>query len=230
MAVLKFRVSWEEDDAIYRDVLVKHTQNFQDLHIIILKAFEFDQKHNATFYRSNDTWQRGREISKEVYDRAYKVAPLLMEETIIGTEILDTNQHFIYEYDFVKSWSFLIQLIQVIKNADADMTLEYPIVSRIEGVGPMQYGTKGLLGEKFADIEEKYDLNEAADGFGEEGEEEDAHASDDGENSSDDGGDDGDNAEDSDEEDADASDEGDDAEQNKQDNESSSEFFEGEAF
>ena len=209
MAVLKFRVYWEEDDAIYRDVLVKHTQNFQDLHTIILKAFEFDQKHDATFYRSNDTWQRGREISKEVYDRPYKVPPLLMAETAISTEIIDTNQHFIYEYDFVKSWSFLIALIQVIKNADADMTLEYPLVSRIEGVGPMQYGTKGLLGEKFADIEEKYDLNEAADGFGEEGEE-DAHASD--------------------EEDADASDEGEDADENKQDNESGSEFFEGEAF
>jgi hypothetical protein len=212
MAVLKFRVSWEEDDAIYRDVLVKHTQNFQDLHIIILKAFEFDQKHDATFYRSNDTWQRGREISKEVYDRAYKVAPLLMEET----EIIDTNQHFIYEYDFVKSWSFLIQLIQVIKNADADMTLEYPLVSRIEGVGPMQYGTKGLLGEKFADIEEKYDLNEAAEGFGEEGEE-DAHASDK-EDSSDIDDDDTDE-----EEDANASDE-------EGNNESGSEFFEGEAF
>ena len=218
MAVLKFRVSWEEDDAIYRDVLVKHTQNFQDLHIIILKAFEFDQKHDATFYRSNDTWQRGREISKEVYDRAYKVAPLLMEETIIGSEIIDTNQHFIYEYDFVKSWSFLIQLIQVVKNADADMTLEYPLVSRIEGVGPMQYGTKGLLGEKFADIEEKYDLNEAAEGFGEEGE--DAHASD--EEDAD--------ASDDREEDADASDEGEDADDNKQDNESGSGFFEGEAF
>ena len=218
MAVLKFRVYWEEDDAIYRDVLVKHTQNFQDLHLIILKAFEFDQKHDATFYRSNDTWQRGREISKEVYDRAYKVAPLLMEETIIGSEIIDTNQHFIYEYDFVKSWSFLIQLIQVVKNADADMTLEYPLVSRIEGVGPMQYGTKGLLGEKFADIEEKYDLNEAAEGFGEEGE--DAHASD--EEDAD--------ASDDREEDADASDEGEDADDSKQDNESGSEFFEGEAF
>lgn len=218
MAVLKFRVYWEEDDAIYRDVLVKHTQNFQDLHTIILKAFEFDQKHDATFYRSNDIWQRGREISKEVYDRAYKVAPLLMEETIIGSEIIDTNQHFIYEYDFVKSWSFLIQLIQVVKNADADMTLEYPLVSRIEGVGPMQYGTKGLLGEKFADIEEKYDLNEAAEGFGEEGE--DAHASD--EEDAD--------ASDDREEDADASDEGEDADDSKQDNESGSEFFEGEAF
>ena len=154
-----------------------------------------------------------------MYDREYKVPPLLMAETAISTEIIDTNQHFIYEYDFVKSWSFLIELIQVIKNADADMSLEYPLVSRVEGVGPMQYGTKGLLGEKFADIEEKYDLNEGADGFGEEGEE-DAHASD--------------------EEDADASDdrentsdeidEDSEEEDNKQDNESGSGFFEGEAF
>jgi hypothetical protein len=207
MAVLKFRVYWEEDDAIYRDVLVKHSQNFAELHQIILRAFEFDQKHDATFFRSNDTWQRGREISKEVYEKEYKAPPLLMEDTAIGTEIIDTNQHFIYLYDFVKSWSFLIELIQVIKNADADMSLDYPMVSRIEGVGPMQYGTKGLLGEKFADIEEKYDLAEAKEGFGQEGEEEDA----------------------SDDSDADVS-EDTEGEDNNQDNESGSEFFEGEAF
>jgi hypothetical protein len=171
MAFLKFRVYWEEDDAIYRDVVVKHTQNFTELNNIILKAFEFDQKHDATFFRSNDIWKRGREISKAVYEKEYVAPPLLMEETTIGSEIIDTNQHFIYLYDFVKSWTFLIELIQVIKNADADMSLEYPIVSRTEGVGPMQYGTKGLLGKTFADIEEKYDLSEAKDGFGEEGEE-----------------------------------------------------------
>lgn len=184
MAILKFRVYWEEDDAIYRDVLVKHTQSFLDLHQIILKAFEFDQIHAATFFRSNDVWKRGREISKEVYEKEYVAPPLLMQETAIGTEIMDTNQHFIYVYDFAKTWTFLIELIQVIKNADADMDLEYPVVSRVEGVGPMQYGSKGLLGKNFADIEEKYDLSEATDGFGEEGEE-DANASDDGEDSDD---------------------------------------------
>jgi hypothetical protein len=94
----------------------------------------------------------------------------MMEEVVIGSEILDTNQQFVYVYDFAKSWTFLIQLIQVIKNADADMEQTYPMVSRIEGVGPMQYGTKGLLGPNFTDIEEKYDLTEAQDGFGEEGE------------------------------------------------------------
>ena len=191
MAILKFRVYWEEDDAIYRDVLVKHTQNFSALHEIILKAFEFDQIHSATFYRSNDIWKRGREISKEVYDKEYAVPPLIMSETGIGTEIIDTNQHFIYVYDFAKTWTFLIELIQVIKNADADLTLEYPIISRIEGVGPMQYGSKGLLGKNFADIEEKYDLSEAKEGFGEEGEDADS------DNDADDDADDDNDSEDS---------------------------------
>ncbi|MFN5252991.1 MAG: IS1096 element passenger TnpR family protein [Chitinophagaceae bacterium] len=186
MAILKFRVYWEEEDAIYRDVLVKHTQYFSDFHQIILKAFEFDQKHDATFFRSNEKWQRGREISKEVYQKEYPVAPLLMDETTIGSEIMDTNQHFIYLYDFNKAWTFLVELIQVIKNADADMNVEYPLISRVEGVGPMQYGTKGLLGEKFADIEEKYDLSEADEGFGEEGEDSDSNDTDEDEDTTED--------------------------------------------
>ena len=36
---------------------------------------------------------------------------------------------------------------------------------RTEGIAPSQYGTKGLLGAKFADVEEKYDLTQGAEGF-----------------------------------------------------------------
>ncbi len=167
MAILKFRIYLEEDDAVYRDVVIKHSQSFQDLHQIILKSFEFDTKHQATFYRSNDNWLRGREISFEKYDKPYRVEPLLMGNTTIGSEIQDTNQRFVYEYDFAKHWTFLVALISVSKEANS--RLEYPSISRIEGIGPQQYGTKSLLGDKFADIEEKYDLTEATEGFGEEG-------------------------------------------------------------
>lgn len=72
-------------------------------------------------------------------------------------------------YDFAKNWTFLVELINVSKEESSKIT--YPAVSRTEGIGPQQYGTKSLLGDKFADIEEKYDLSEAAEGFGEEGEE-----------------------------------------------------------
>lgn len=175
MAVLKFRAYLEEDDSVYRDIVIKHTQTFADLHAAILKAYEFDSKHQATFYRSNDTWQRGREITFEKYDKPYKAEPLLMAETPIGTEIKDPNQKFIYTYDFVKGWVFLVELISVSKEESAKIA--YPATSRTEGIAPPQYGTKSLLGNKFVDIEEKYDLSAAAEGFGREG---DADVEDDG--------------------------------------------------
>ena len=167
MAILKFRAYYEDDDSVYRDIAVKHTQTFFDLHNAILKSYEFDNKHPATFYRSNDTWQRGREISLQKYDKQYKAEPLIMAETTIGSEIKDPNQKFVYTYDFVKGWIFLIELINVSK--EENPKVNYPSIIRAEGIGPAQYGTKSLLGDKFVDIEEKYDLSAGAEGFGSEG-------------------------------------------------------------
>lgn len=169
MAVLKFRVYLEEDDTIYRDIVIMHHQPFYELHLAILKSFEFDQLHAATFYRSNDNWARGREISLERYEKEYRAEPLMMKEVTIGSEIKDTSQKFVYEYDFNKHWFFLIELINVSKEVNNRLT--YPAITRTEGIGPQQYGTKSLLGNKFADIEEKYDLSQTAEGFGSEGEE-----------------------------------------------------------
>ena len=169
MAILKFRIYLEEDDSIYRDVAIRHKQNFFNLHEAILKAFEFDSKHQATFFRSNDNWLRGREITLEQYDRPYKAPPLMMKDTSIGSEIKDPNQRFGYVYDFTKNWLFLVELISVSKEESA--TAAYPLVVRKEGIAPSQYGTKSLLGERFADVEEKYDLSQGAEGYGEEGEE-----------------------------------------------------------
>lgn len=170
MAVLKFRIYLEEDDSVYRDVAVRHTQTFQDLHGIILKAYEFDSKHQATFFRSNDHWQRGREITFQKYDRPYKVEPLLMESTSIGSEIRDPNQKFVYVYDFNKNWTFLVELINVSKEENTKLT--YPAVIRTEGIAPSQYGTKGLVADKLTEVEEKYDLGSNLDGFSEEGDDE----------------------------------------------------------
>jgi hypothetical protein len=174
MAILRFRVYFEEDESTYRDVVIRHTQSFLDLHEAILRAYEFDNKHKATYFRSNDHWQRGREISLEKYDKEYKVPPLLMNETVIGSEIRIPNQKFIYLYDFNKNWSFLVELINVSK--EENPKISYPSTVRTEGIAPSQYGTKGLLGPKFADVEEKYDLTQGADGFIEEGEEEEDHS------------------------------------------------------
>jgi Plasmid pRiA4b ORF-3-like protein len=191
MAILRFRIYWEDDDSVYRDIVIKHTQSFFDLHIAILKSFEFDSMHKATFYRSNDNWQRGREISLEKYDKQYKVEPLIMAEVVIGTEITNPNQKFIYEYDFNKFWHFMVELITVDKAENNKLT--YPSCIRTEGIAPSQYGTKGLVDSRLAEMEEKYDLRPEAlsDGFSEQDEDGDSVEAEGEEESSADEGNDG---------------------------------------
>jgi hypothetical protein len=65
----------------------------------------------------------------------------------------------------------MVELITVDKEENAKVT--YPTCVRVEGIAPSQYGTKGLVDSRLAEMEEKYDLQPEAlkDGFGEEGEE-----------------------------------------------------------
>lgn len=176
MAILRFRVYWEEDESVYRDIVINHKQTFLELHHAILTSFEFDQKHQATFYRSNDAWKKGRQITLEKYDVPYQTPPLLMAEVSIGSEIKHTNQRFIYRYDFIKEWTFHLEVIGIKKDEDYPDT---PKCIRKEGIGPSQYGTEEMLNKRAEEEEDKflqnkddmpegYDEDDLKDEFGEE--------------------------------------------------------------
>jgi hypothetical protein len=64
----------------------------------------------------------------------------------------------------------MVELINVDKDESKKVT--YPSCIRTEGIAPSQYGTKGLIDSRLAEVEEKYDLNAAAmlEGFSEEDE------------------------------------------------------------
>src|SRR5204862_6986313 len=113
--------------------------------------------------------------SLEKYDdKVYKVDPMIMSEVVLGSEIKDPNQKFIYVYDFNKFWTFMVELINVDKEENKKIT--YPSCIRTEGIAPSQYGTKGLVDSRLAEVEEKYDLHPDAlgEGFSEEGESEES--------------------------------------------------------
>jgi len=64
----------------------------------------------------------------------------------------------------------MVELINVEK--EENKKIEYPTCIRVEGIAPSQYGTKGLIDSRLAEVEEKYDLNATAmlEGFSEEDE------------------------------------------------------------
>ncbi len=157
MTVLRFRVYWEEDDQTYRDIELLGNQTFLDFHKAILAAYEFDAKHTASFYESNDKWQPGgRELNSEVLVNKKDAPALSMTKTPVSALITIPDQKFIYTYDPAKKWTFLVELIGVSK--DEVSRRVYPFVLRKEGIAPAQYGIKGVAADKVMEVEEKYDL------------------------------------------------------------------------
>lgn len=171
MPLFRFRVYWEEDDQIYRDIELLNGQSFLQFHEAITKSFEFDGKHAAVFYESNDRWDRLRAFSSEVQVNKKDAPSLSMVKTPVSALISAPGQKFVYEYDPVKKWTFLVELIGIDKDDNPKKT--YPLCVRKEGIAPAQYTLKGMPGEKMMEVEEQYDLGaeEMAEGFGSEGEE-----------------------------------------------------------
>lgn len=171
MSLLKFRVYWEEDDLVYRDIEILSGQSFMELSKAIIKAYEFDGKHSATFFESNDKWQRLRALSSEVLVNKKGAPELSMVKTPVSALVSLPDQKFIYVYDPAKNWTFLVELIGVSK--DEDPRRVYPHCSRKEGMPPAQYGARGIGADMLMEVEEKYGINEEdmLEGFGNEGEE-----------------------------------------------------------
>jgi len=174
MPLFRFRAAWEEDDLVYRDVEIQSGQTFADLQAVILKAYDFDSKHPAQFFESDERWnRRGRTVSSEVLSNKKDAPALSALKTPVGALVGVPDQKFILEYDPVKKWIFLVELIGLQKEEDPKQT--YPRVARKEGIAPPQYGAKGAKGggPGLMEVEEAYDLGaeEMAEGFGSEGEE-----------------------------------------------------------
>jgi len=170
MAILRFRVFWEEDDQTYRDIEIMSSQSFLDLHKAIYQAYEFDGKHSASFYESSDRWNYGRELNSEVTTNSKNAPALSMSRTPVSALISEPDQKFIYVYDLAKKWTFQVELIHVGKDEVSKRV--YPYLLRKEGIAPAQYGIKGVNPDKIVEIEERYDLGTAdMDGFGDEGDE-----------------------------------------------------------
>jgi hypothetical protein len=65
MGALKFRVllDSEKDKEIFRDIIIDENDNFESLFQAIMKSFNFQGEEMASFYISNDNWDKGHEIS-----------------------------------------------------------------------------------------------------------------------------------------------------------------------
>lgn len=135
--VYRFRVTFEEYDEITRDIEIKSTQFFSDLHTSIQSAIGFDHSKPASFYMSNDNWIKGREISAEIRTNKEGEKSVAMQSSRLCDFIADPHQKIYYISDYDANWCFQVELVKIIPQEDAAKL--YPVCVKSTGDAPKQY-------------------------------------------------------------------------------------------
>ncbi len=120
MPGLKFRVLLDssEKEEIFHDILLSDEESFESFFNAIISAFAFQGNQMASFYVSNDNWDKGEEISLVDLSEGEMTSDLvIMKDVKLNEYISDENQKFILVYDFLSMWIFLIELVGIVKEA-----------------------------------------------------------------------------------------------------------------
>jgi Plasmid pRiA4b ORF-3-like protein len=168
MRVYRFRVLIDHPSEAFRDIEIGSEQNFLDLHKAIKEAFGFIGQEMACFYVSDEAWDKGSEIPLADMGFAEEgTVPALMEQVYISDHIRGTNQRFIYAYDFLHMWMFMVELINA---GDPEKGATYPRVVLSMKEAPDEHSKEDDLTAGILDDEDPYSAGaeehhyEAADG------------------------------------------------------------------
>lgn len=175
MRIYRFRVLIDHESEAFRDIEIGSEQTFLDLHNAIKEAFGFIGQEMASFYVSDEAWDKGPEIP--LADLGFSEegeTPALMNEVFISDHIRSTSQRFVYAYDFLHMWMFMVELIQA---GDPAPGVTYPRVVLSMNEAPSEHSreddlTAGILDEDpyALDAEEQQYEEDDEFGFDEEGE------------------------------------------------------------
>ena len=156
--IYRFRVVLDNDtkEDIFRDIEIRKTDSLEDLHNVITQSFGFDGSEMASFYLSDNDWNQGEEIS--LFDVSKGGSDIqLMNETNIDSSVSESSTKLIYVYDFLSMWTFLVELAEVVEEAQGT---DYPNLLFVHGQVPSEAPEKNFEVEKNEDI-----FDEFSDGY-----------------------------------------------------------------
>lgn len=138
MAIYRFRVSFEDYDDVVREIDVKSTQTFEDLHNAIHRTTGYNPEKSSSFYVSNDHWIKAEEIAYLPSQSKINRVVALMTGTKLSKFIDDPHQKFYYTYNFERPYDFHVELMKIV---DEDKGKQYPITVRSVGEAPKPPGS-----------------------------------------------------------------------------------------
>lgn len=145
--IFKFRVIIDTEEDVFRDIEIETDASFEEFHRAILDAFDFEEGEMASFYMSNESWEKGLEIPLMDMDQT----SLSMKSTKLSDMVGKPSDKVLYVYDFMRMWIFYIELVEVKKDVPSTI---YPRVALVYGDAPSQDSKEmDLFGDEFSEDE-----------------------------------------------------------------------------
>jgi hypothetical protein len=126
--IFEFTVSLSKK--CYRIICCLPSHTFEDLHLAIQEAFEFDDDHLYSFYLD------GKRYSDYSVNSPYSDNPPYTDEVRLGDTRLINKQRILYLFDYGDCWEFDI-LVDV--KTGTDISFEKPEIIKTAGESPEQY-------------------------------------------------------------------------------------------
>ncbi len=136
MKVFQFRVLIDNVDGVFRDIQISEKSTFLELHNTIIEAFSFSGMEMASFYVSDEEWEKGEEITlMDIMADPDQDPVKLMDEMALNDIVGDSGDRLLYVYDFMKLWIFYVELTSIM---DATDDSGLPKVTLLVGDAPAE--------------------------------------------------------------------------------------------
>lgn len=110
MKIIRLRIvlDYQKED-VWCDLSIPDHFKLEQLHRSILAAFALPEGEMASFYRSDEDWNQGEEVS------LLDLGPELdnMSNCLVMDFLAEEGQRMIYLYDFLAMWIFFVEVLAV---------------------------------------------------------------------------------------------------------------------
>lgn len=150
--IYKFRITLDILDDVFRDIAIRQTDTFEDLHFAILQAFGFEGEEIASFYKADHKWNQGEEIALEDMSDG-RSSLMMMNETVLEDVLSDKQTKLIYVYDFLNMWTFYVELADI---SEPESTINYPNLLFAQGHLPENPPEKKFEADMFDQFSDEF--------------------------------------------------------------------------
>lgn len=132
--IIKLRAICGEVDGFLREIEIDGNYSFLTLHHFIQENLKYDDKQLASFFLTDNGWNKEQEITLLDMTDGETSLSLPMEKAFLQDHLTKLKQRFIYIFDLFSERALFFEVIHIDKKG----SLDEPICTVSAGVAPKQ--------------------------------------------------------------------------------------------